>query len=137
MAALLDLLVTSMYKAFLRLGLLAIQAMVRISYSFRSNCALIVASIGPHFLLALAHVHINVGWGMVGKEIQFIPDSPLQKSDVLPDGANSEESKESKVALGVGIGVGVGGGLLLIALLAWLAVVRKRRNRGAALKNDS
>eukprot|EP00983_Pelagomonas_calceolata_P057153 1144940-Pelagomonas_calceolata.AAC.1 len=77
------------------------------------------------------------GWGMVGKEIQFIPDSPLQKSDVLPDGANSEESKESKVALGVGIGVGVGGGLLLIALLAWLAVVRKRRNRGAALKNDS
>jgi len=73
------------------------------------------------------------GWGLKGNEIQFIPDSPLLRSDILPDEANSDESEELKVALGVGIGVGVGVGLLLIALLAWLAVVRKRRNRGIGL----
>eukprot|EP00983_Pelagomonas_calceolata_P047488 1140667-Pelagomonas_calceolata.AAC.5 len=72
----------------------------------------------------------NNGWGLKGNEIQFIPDSPLLRSDILPDEANSDESEELKVALGVGIGVGVGVGLLLIALLAWLAVVRKRRNSG-------
>eukprot|EP00983_Pelagomonas_calceolata_P079094 1154528-Pelagomonas_calceolata.AAC.5 len=73
------------------------------------------------------------GWGLTGNEILFIPDSPIQESDTLLDEANSGGSGESKVALGVGVGVGVGGGLLLITLLAWLAVVRTRRNSDKAI----